>query len=227
MNELSSVALSRKQMAWRAAQDIEDGFYVNLGIGMPTLCSGYVPDGRHVTYQSENGILGVGPSPAVDQEDFDLINASKAPVTLLPGASFVVQADSFAMIRGGHIDLAILGAFQIAPNGDLANWSTGDDGVPAVGGAMDLVAGAKAVRCLTTHVTKSGAPKLVASCAYPLTGLGVVSRIYTDLAVVDVSDGKFILRELVEGLSTDEISAMTDAPLLIAPDLKPLIAPAL
>ncbi len=227
MTDLGKHALSRAQMAWRAAQDIEDGFYVNLGIGMPTLCSGYVPEGRHVTYQSENGILGVGPSPAPGEEDFDLINASKAPVTLLPGASFVVQADSFAMIRGGHIDLAILGAFQIAPNGDLANWSTGDDGVPAVGGAMDLVVGAKDVRCITTHVTKEGAPKLVAACAYPLTGLRVVSRVYTDLAVVDVGDGTFTLRELVEGVSVDEITAMTGAPLVITDDLKVLKAPAL
>lgn len=227
MKDLSAIALSRKQMAWRAAQDIADGAYVNLGIGMPTLCSGYVPEGRRVTYQSENGILGVGPAPGAGEEDFDLINASKDPVTLQPGASFVVQADSFAMIRGGHIDIAVLGAFQIATNGDLANWSTGSGGVPAVGGAMDLVAGVKSVYCLTTHVTKTGEHKLLEACTYPLTGVGVVTRVYTDLAVVEVKDGAFTLRELVDGISLDEIRDLTGAPLTIADDLKAIEAPAL
>ncbi|MEM7523167.1 MAG: 3-oxoacid CoA-transferase subunit B [Pseudomonadota bacterium] len=216
--------LTRKQIAWRAAQDIEDGAYVNLGIGMPTLCSAYVPDGRLATYQSENGLLGFGGPPPEGEEDYDLINASKAAVTLEPGASFVQQADSFAMIRGGHLDLAILGAFQIAPNGDLANWSTGEGGVPAVGGAMDLSVGAKAVRVVTTHNARDGAPKLVATCDYPLTGVGVVDRIYSDLAVVDVAGGQFILREILPGLSVEELQARTGAP-LVADDPEPLIAP--
>ena len=218
--------LTREQIAWRAAQDIHDGAYVNLGIGMPVLCAAHVPAGRHVTYQSENGILGFGGPPPEGEEDFDLINASKGAITLARGASIVHSADSFAMIRGAHLDIAILGAFQIAPNGDLANWSTGEGGVPAVGGAMDLSAGAKAVRVVTTHVAKDGAPKLVSACALPLTGLQVVDRIYTDLAVVEVSDGRFHLRELVPGVSLDEIQALTGAP-LTTDDVKPLEAPPL
>ena len=218
--------LTRDQIAWRAAQDIHDGAYVNLGIGMPVLCSAYVPEGRHVTYQSENGVLGFGGPPPEGEEDFDLINASKGAITLAPGASIVHSADSFAMIRGAHLDIAILGAFQIAPNGDLANWSTGEGGVPAVGGAMDLSAGAKAVRCVTTHVAKDGAPKLVEACSYPLTGLGVVDRIYTDLAVVEVRGGRFHLLETVPGVSRDDVQALTGAP-LVMDDVKPLIAPRL
>lgn len=218
--------LTRNQIAWRAAQDIPDGAFVNLGIGMPVLCSAYVPDGRHVTYQSENGILGFGGPPPEGEEDYDLINASKGAVTLAPGASIFDSAESFAMIRGAHLDIAILGAFQVAPNGDLANWSTGEGGVPAVGGAMDLSAGAKTVRALTTHVTKDGTPKLVDACTYPLTGLGVVDRVYTDLAVVEVADGAFHLLELVPGVSVDEIQALTGAP-LNAGRVRPLTAPAL
>ena len=218
--------LTRNQMAWRAAQDIHDGAYVNLGIGMPVLCAAYVPEGRHVNYQSENGILGFGGPPPTGEEDFDLINASKGAITLAPGASIFHSADSFAMIRGAHLDIAMLGAFQVAPNGDLANWSTGEGGVPAVGGAMDLSAGAEAVRVLTTHVTKDDAPKLVETCTLPLTGLQVVDRIYTDLAVVDVSGGRFHLKELVPGVSSDEIQALTGAP-LIMDDVKPLEAPSL
>lgn len=223
---LAYTPLTRNQIAWRAAQDIHDGAYVNLGIGMPTLCSAHVPDGRRVTYQSENGLLGFGGPPPAGEEDYDLINASKNAVTLTKGASFVSQADSFAMIRGGHLDLAILGAFQIAPNGDLANWSTGEGGVPAVGGAMDLSVGAKAVRVVTTHNAKDGAPKLVEACTYPLTGAKVVDMIYSDLAVVAVADGRFRLLEVVEGLSVDALRALTGAP-LEAEDVKPLAAPAL
>lgn len=218
--------LTRNQIAWRAAQDIGDGACVNLGIGMPVLCSAYVPEGRHVMYQSENGLLGFGGPPPEGEEDFDLINASKGAVTLLPGASIFHSADSFGMIRGPHLDIAILGAFQVAPNGDLANWSTGEGGVPAVGGAMDLAAGAKAVRALTTHVAKDGAPKLVEACTYPLTGLGVVDRVYTDLAVVEVADGRFRLLELVPGVSRDEAQALTGAPMNMD-DVKPLEAPPL
>lgn len=218
--------LTRNQIAWRAAQDIQDGAFVNLGIGMPVLCSAYVPDGRHVTYQSENGLLGFGGPPPEGEEDYDLINASKGAVTLAPGASIFDSAESFAMIRGAHLDIAILGAFQVAPNGDLANWSTGEGGVPAVGGAMDLSAGAKTVRALTTHVTKDGTPKLVDACTYPLTGLGVVDRVYTDLAVVEIVDGAFHLRELVPGVSAEEIQALTGAP-LATENVRPLVAPAL
>ena len=216
--------LSRDQIAWRAAQDIPDGAFVNLGIGMPVLCSAHVPAGRHVTYQSENGVLGFGGPPPEGEEDYDLINASKGAVTLLPGASICHSADSFAMIRGAHLDIAILGAFQVAPNGDLANWSTGADGVPAVGGAMDLSAGAKTVRVVTTHVAKDGAPKLLDACTYPLTGLRVVDRVYTDLAVVEIADGRFHLRELVSGVSLDEVQSLTGAPLLTE-NVKPLKAP--
>ena len=218
--------LTRNQIAWRAAQDIQDGAFVNLGIGMPVLCSAYVPDGRHVTYQSENGILGFGGPPPAEEEDYDLINASKGAVTLAPGASIFDSAESFAMIRGAHLDIAILGAFQVSPNGDLANWSTGEGGVPAVGGAMDLSAGAKTVRALTTHVTKDGTPKLVSACTYPLTGLGVVDRVYTDLAVVEIADGAFHLRELVPGVSVEEIQSRTGAP-LVTDNVRPLEAPAL
>lgn len=222
---MTAKPLTRAQIAWRAAQDIWDGAYVNLGIGMPTLCGAYVPEGRRVTYQSENGILGFGGPP--EELDYDLINASKAPITLLPGASIVHQADSFAMIRGGHIDLAILGAFQVAVNGDLANWSTGEGGVPGVGGAMDLSAGAKAVRTVSTHVSKDGAPKLVAACDYPLTGAGVVDRVYTDLAVVDVAGERFILREMIEGMAFEELQKLTGAPLETEGEIGALRAPAL
>lgn len=226
MKDTAYTPLSRSQVAWRAAQDIHDGAYVNLGIGMPTLCSAHVPAGRRVTYQSENGLLGFGAPPPAGEEDYDLINASKNAVTLTPGASFVSQADSFAMIRGGHLDLAILGAFQIAPNGDLANWSTGEGGVPAVGGAMDLSVGAKAVRVVTTHCAKDGSPKLVEACSYPLTGAGVVDMIYTDLAVVAVRDGRFHLVEVLEGLGVEGVRALTGAP-LEADEVKPLTAPPL
>ncbi|MEX2520304.1 MAG: 3-oxoacid CoA-transferase subunit B [Paracoccaceae bacterium] len=221
-----SMALSRKQMAWRAAQDISDGAYVNLGIGLPTLCSGYLPKGRLVTFQSENGILGFGGPPPKGEEDYDLINASKGAITILPGASIVHHGDSFAMIRGGHIDIAVLGAFEVANNGDLANWSPGPGGVPGVGGAMDLASGARAVWVVTTHVTKSGAPKLVERCALPLTGAKVVKRVYTDLAVIDVTEAGFVLRELSPEVSVDRIREMTGAPLLLEGEPAPLKAPA-
>jgi len=204
-------ALSRAQMARRAALDIADGSYVNLGIGIPELVAQYIPEGRHVTYHSENGILGFGPAPREGEEDYDLVNAGKKPVTFLPGAAIFHHTDSFAMIRGGHIDLAILGAFQIAENGDLANWRAGSDGIPAVGGAMDLAAGARSVHVITEHVTRDGEPKLLERCTYPLTGLGVVSRIYTDLAVVRVDEIGFVVEELVERLSLEELQAMTGA----------------
>jgi len=220
-------ALTRAQMAWRAAQDIADGAYVNLGIGIPELVAQFVPAGRHVVYHSENGILGFGAAPEKGHEDYDLVNAGKKPVTLQPGAAFFHHADSFAMIRGGHTDLAIMGAFQVSQTGDLANWIAGTDAIPAVGGAMDLATGAKAVQIMTEHVTRDGEPKLLERCTYPLTGVGVVSRIVTDLAVIRVADGGFLLEELVDGVGFDELQAMTGAPLRTGAETRRLRVPVL
>lgn len=217
--------LSNAQIAWRAAQDIEDGSYVNLGIGFPEMIAKFQPEGRDVTYHTENGVLGFGKAPAEGEEDWDLINAGKKAITLNPGASFFHHADSFSMVRGGHLDLAVLGAYQIAQNGDLANWRVGSKGVPAVGGAMDLVHGAKRVAVVTDHVTKDGKPKLVETCSFPLTGVGCVTRIYTSLAVIDVTDGKFILREKLPGISLDALQAVTGAALHIDGDVADLIVP--
>ncbi|MFV1844115.1 MULTISPECIES: CoA transferase subunit B [unclassified Phaeobacter] len=205
--------LTNNQIAWRAAQDIEDGAYVNLGIGFPELIAKYQPEGRHITYHTENGVLGFGAAPASGEEDWDLINAGKKAITLKPGASFFHHADSFAMVRGGHLDLAVLGAYQVAQNGDLANWRVGNKGVPAVGGAMDLVHGAKRVAVMTDHVTKDGKPKLVETCTFPLTGVGCITRVYSSLAVVDVEQGRFVLREKLAGLSFEELQSLTGAPL--------------
>ena len=202
------------EMAARAALDIPNGAYVNLGIGMPERVADFVPEGRTFVYHSENGLLGMGPEPAETERDPDLINAGKKPVSLNPGASFFHHADSFAMIRGGHIDYCVLGAMQVAQNGDLANWSTGaEDAIPAVGGAMDLVAGVKPIYIVTRHTTKDGAPKLVETCTYPLTGLGVAKRIYTDLAVVAVLENGFKLVETAPGVAADEVRKKTAAPL--------------
>jgi len=227
MNAKIAGQLSRAQMAWRAAQDIEDRSYVNLGIGIPEMAAQFVPEGRTVIYHSENGILGFGEAPAKGEEDFDLINAGKKAVTQIPGTAFFDHADSFAMIRGGHIDLAILGAFQVAENGDIANWKAGDDAVPAVGGAMDLVTGAKNVYVLTSHVTNKGEPKLVKQCTYPLTGLGVVSKIFTDLAVVHVENDRFVLKEMIEGMDLERLQSMTEAELHVEEPVKVLKVPAL
>ncbi len=206
--------LTREQIAERAAQDIADGSYVNLGIGMPELIAQFVPEGREIVLHTENGLLGMGPAPAPDAVDVELINAGKKPVTANPGASYFHHADSFAMVRGGHLDLCVLGAMEVAANGDLANWSTGrDDAIPAVGGAMDLVSGVRTVRVMTTHCTRDGTPKLVEKCSYPLTGAEVVSRIYTDLAVVDVTPDGFALIETAPGVSFDDVAARTGAPL--------------
>ncbi len=204
----------REAMARRLAQDIPDGSYINLGIGIPELVARFVPDGRTFIYHTENGLLGMGPSPAEGQEDPELINAGKRHVTANPGAAYFHHADSFAMIRGGHLDLSILGAMQISQSGDLANWSTGQPGaIPAVGGAMDLVAGVKKVFVLTQHTTKTGEPKLVESCTYPLTGQGVVDRIYTDLAVIDITPTGFQAIEIAPDVSFEHVQAMTGAKL--------------
>jgi len=217
--------LTNAQIAWRAAQDIEDGAYVNLGIGFPEMIAKFAPEGRHVTYHTENGVLGFGEAPAEGEEDWDLINAGKKAITLKPGASFFHHADSFAMVRGGHLDLAVLGAYQVAENGDLANWSTGKGGVPAVGGAMDLVHGAGRVAVVTDHVTKDGKPKLVERCSFPLTGVGCITRVYTSLAVVDIEGGRFVLREKLAGMSMDELQGMTGAKLHVDGSVGELTVP--
>lgn len=206
--------LTRDQMAARVARDIPDGSYVNLGIGLPTLVANHLPQGREIVLHSENGILGMGPAPAPGQEDEDLINAGKQAVTQLPGTSFFHHADSFAMMRGGHLDFCVLGAFQVSASGDLANWHTGAAGaIPAVGGAMDLAIGAKHVFVMMEHLTKSGESKLVDRCTYPLTGIGCVGRIYTDLAVIDVTPSGLVALDWVDGLSFEELARLTSAPL--------------
>jgi len=211
--------LSRKQIAWRAAQDLQDGSYVNLGIGLPTLVSDYIPDGREVVIHAENGVLGQGPAPAAGAEDIDLINAGRGYITLVPGGSIVHHNDAFLIIRGGHLDVTLLGAFQVSAAGDLANHAT-DDPVfpPGLGGAMDLAVGAKEVRILVEHTTKDGKPRLVQTCSYPLTAARCVKRIYTNLATIDVTGTGFLVREIVDGLSRDDLQARTDAPLTFATD---------
>lgn len=202
-------------MARLAANDIPDGSYVNLGIGIPELVAQFLPGGREVIFQTENGLLGMGPAPAPGTEDPELINAGKKPVTAVPGAAFFHHADSFTMIRGGHIDVCVLGAMQVSEAGDLANWSTGDaDAIPAVGGAMDLVAGVRTIFVITEHTTKTGAPKIVEKCTYPLTGRGVVGRIYTNLAVIDVTAGGLVVRETAPGVAFEEVRARTGANLV-------------
>ncbi|WP_456280679.1 CoA transferase subunit B [Cupriavidus sp. JZ107] len=206
--------LTRDQMAARVARDIPDGAVVNLGIGLPTLVGNHLPADREILLHSENGLLGMGPAPAPGEEDGDLINAGKQPVTIKPGASFFHHADSFAMMRGGHLDYCVLGAFQVSATGDLANWHTGAPGaIPAVGGAMDLAIGAKQVFVMMEHLTKQGESKIVPECTYPLTGIGCVTRVYTDLATIDVTPDGLVARDLVEGLSFDELQRLTGVPL--------------
>ncbi len=205
---------TRQQMAARLANDIPEGWFVNLGIGIPTLIADYVPADREVIFQSENGVLGMGPAPSAEHIEPFLINAGKQHITLRPGGSFMHHSDSFSMIRGGHLDLCVLGAFEVADNGDIANWATSEnDTAPAVGGAMDLAAGAKRLWAVMEHVTKDGRPRLVRKCNYPLTALGVVSRVYTNLAVLDVSPHGFVVREIVAGMSFAELQALTEAEL--------------
>jgi len=211
----TAVGLTRDEMAGRAALDIPDGSYVNLGIGIPERVAKYVPEGRELTYHTENGLLGMGPSPEPGLGEPELINAGKRQVTTVPGAAFFHHADSFVMIRGGHIDLCVLGALQVSEQGDLANWSTGaPDAIPAVGGAMDLVAGVKTIYVITQHTTRTGEPKLVEQCDYPLTGPNVVDRIYTDLAVIDITPGGFQLMELVQGVDYGYVAERTGADLI-------------
>ncbi|MGE6333354.1 3-oxoacid CoA-transferase subunit B [Stenotrophomonas sp. NPDC077659] len=209
--------LSREQMAARVARDIPEGAYVNLGIGLPTTVANFLPADKEIFLQSENGLLGMGPAPAPGQEDPDLINAGKQPVTLLTGGCYFHHADSFAMMRGGHLDICVLGAFQVSVHGDLANWSTGAaDAIPAVGGAMDLAIGAKQVFVMMDLFTKKGESKLVADCSYPLTGLRCVSRVYTDVAVFDLgADGATVL-EMVEGMDIEQLRELTGLPLALA-----------
>jgi len=213
--------MTREEMAARVARDIPEGAYVNLGIGLPTKVANYLPQDRDILLQSENGLLGMGPAPAAGEEDWELINAGKQPVTLLAGGCFFHHADSFAMMRGGHVDICVLGAFQVSVNGDLANWHTGQPGaIPAVGGAMDLAIGAKQTFVMMELLTKEGESKLVDVCTYPLTGLGCVSRIYTDLAVFNVGPQGACVMEMVDGMTLAELRKLTGVALSPAPHLQ-------
>jgi 3-oxoadipate CoA-transferase beta subunit len=219
--------LSRRQMAWRAAQDIADGAYVNLGIGLPTMVSDFIPADREIVFHSENGILGMGPAPKPGEEDKDLINAGKGLTTIVPGGVFFHHNDAFLMIRGGHLDVALLGAFEVSEAGDLANWTTEDPAFsPGVGGAMDLAVGAREVRVIVEHVTKDGRPRIRKTCGYPLTAPRCVKRIYTNLAVMDVTREGIVVREMVEGLDLGGLQEMTEARLTLANDWRKLEAPA-
>jgi len=208
------IGWSTVEMAQKVAMDIHDGAYVNLGIGIPEMVSGFIPEGREVIYHTENGLLGMGKVAESGKEDPELVNAGKKYVTAIPGAAYFHHADSFAMIRGGHIDICVLGAYQVSEEGDLANWSTGNqDDIPAVGGAMDLVAGVKTIFVITKHTTKTGESKIVKECSYPLTGKNVVSRIYTNLSILDVVDKKLFVREMAPGVSFDYLKKQTEATL--------------
>jgi 3-oxoadipate CoA-transferase beta subunit len=225
---MSYKALSRNQIAWRAAQDLEDGMVVNLGLGMPVLCANYCPEGREVLLQSENGVLGVGPVATAEQEDRDLTDAGSQLITLIRGASIFTSADSFAMIRGGHIDVTLLGGFEVSEKGDLANWDADMPGKgPLIGGAMDLAVGAKEVRIMMQHNTRDGSPRLLEKCNYKLTAPDCVTRVYTDLAVVDVTAEGFVVREILDGLSREELQLKTGARLRYASDCTILKTPSL
>lgn len=218
--------LNRRQIAWRAAQDIADGAYVNLGIGMPTLVADFIPADREIIFHSENGVLGLGKAPAPGEADPDLINAGKGAASLLPGGAFFHHNDAFLMIRGGHLDLALLGAFEVSEAGDLANWTTEDPSFsPGVGGAMDLAVGAREVRVLVEHTTKDGKPRIRRRCRYPLTAAGCVKRIYTNLAVLEVMPEGVLVREMVEGMTVERLQGLTEPPLTLANDWRPLTPP--
>ncbi len=217
MSDISYQKRSKEQLAQRVAQDIHDGAYVNLGIGMPTLVANHLPAGIEVILQSENGILGMGPAPAAGDEDYDLINAGKQPVTLLPGGAYFHHADSFSMMRGGHLDICVLGAFQVSATGDLANWSTGEkDAIPAVGGAMDLAIGAKQTWVMMDLLTKKGESKVVNECSYPITGIGCVKRIYSELATLECTPKGLLLIDMVDGLTHAELEKMLGLPVAVA-----------
>jgi 3-oxoadipate CoA-transferase, beta subunit len=214
VSQEEKIGWSVSDMARNVAIDIPNGSYVNLGIGMPELVASHVPEGREVIYHTENGLLGMGPAPAEGQEDSELINAGKKHVTAIPGACYFHHADSFTMIRGNHIDFCVLGAYQVAENGDLANWSTGEpDAIPAVGGAMDLVAGDITILVISRHTTREGEPKIVKKCTYPLTGKAVVDTIYTDLAIIDVENDGLFVRKLAPGVTFDYVQERTGAKL--------------
>ncbi len=220
--------LSRRQMAWRAAQDLAEGQYVNLGIGLPTMVCDFVPPGREVVFHAENGILGMGPAPEPGKGDKDLINAGKGLTTLLPGGTFFHHNDAFLMIRGGHIDVSIMGAYEVSERGDLANWATGSDKLaPGVGGAMDLAAGAREVWALMEHNAKDGAPRIRKSCVLPLTAGGCVKRVYTNLAVLDITRDGVVVREMIDGLDLAGLQRLTEPKLVLANDWKKLEVPAL
>jgi 3-oxoadipate CoA-transferase, beta subunit len=220
--------LNRQQIAWRAAQDIWDGACVNLGVGLPSLIPNHIPKGREIVLQAEVGIIGMGPTPRPEDADPDIFNASVQPTTFLPGGSTFSHTDSFLMIRGGHLDLAMLGAFEVSEAGDLANWNTGDPATaPAVGGAMDLAVGAKAIRVLMDHTTKDGKPRILTKCRYPLTAAHCVKVIYSNLAVIDVTPQGLVVRETIPDLDFVQLQAVTEARLTLSPDWRVLEAPAL
>src|SRR6476469_7023143 len=220
------IPLTREQMAWRAAQDLPEGAYVNLGIGIPTLAASFLPPGREVIFHSENGILGMGPKPEPGEEDPNMVDAGKNKTTLIPGGCFVHHADAFLMIRGGHLDVSLLGAFEVSENGFLANWANEDPAFPpGVGGAMDLAVGAKAIRVIIEHTSKKGEPRILKACTYPLTAAGCVKRIYTNLAVIDVTPQGLFVIEMIPGMTLEKLQTLTEPQLRLAPDWRELAPP--